>query len=54
MTDAPWRDAALDAPLPVKDGFFALSEKPGLLFDLVEEELERHPGVARRRAGFYV
>ena len=54
MADALWRDSVLDAPLPVKDGFFALSERPGLGFDLVEEELERHPGVARRRAGFYV
>lgn len=54
MTDVSWRDTVLDKPLPIKDGFFTLSNDPGLGFDLVEEELERHPGVTRRRAGFYV
>ncbi len=54
LTDVPWRDTVLDKPLPVKDGFFNLSNVPGLGFDLVEEELERHPGITRRRAGFYV
>ncbi len=54
MTDVPWRDAILDKPLPVSDGYFHLSSEPGLGFDLVEEELEKHPGIVRRRAGFYV
>ena len=54
VTDVPWRDAVLDKPLPVRDGFFELNDEPGLGFDLVDEELEKHPGVTRRRAGFYV
>lgn len=54
VTDVPWRDSILDHPLPVKEGFFELGDAPGLGFDLVEEELERHPGVTTRRPGFYV
>ena len=54
MTDVPWRDTVLDKPLPVKNGFFELGNEPGLGFDLVEEEIENHPGVTRRRAGFYL
>lgn len=53
-TDVPWRDTCLDKPLPVENGFFHLSDEPGLGFDLVEEELEKHPGVTVRRPGFYV
>ncbi len=53
-TDGPWRNACLDKPLPVRDGFYELDDTPGLGFDLVEEELERHPGVLVRRPGFYV
>jgi galactonate dehydratase len=54
VTDVPWRDTVLDKPLPVVNGVFELSAEPGLGFDLIEEELERHPGVTLRRAGFYV
>ncbi|MGD0912166.1 MAG: mandelate racemase/muconate lactonizing enzyme family protein [Terracidiphilus sp.] len=54
VTDVPWRDTVLDKPLPVRNGFFELSDVPGLGFDLVEEELEKHPGVTQRRQGFYV
>jgi galactonate dehydratase len=54
ITDVPWRDTVLDKPLPVKNGVFALGDEPGLGFDLNEEELDRHPGVTRRRPGFYV
>jgi galactonate dehydratase len=52
--DVPWRDTVLDRPLPVSDGHFHLDTRPGLGFDLVEEELERHPGVRAPREGFYV
>ncbi|HET6217103.1 MAG TPA: mandelate racemase/muconate lactonizing enzyme family protein [Acidobacteriaceae bacterium] len=54
VTDVSWRDTVLDKPLPVKDGFLELSDAPGLGFDLVEEEMELHPGVTKRRPGFYV
>lgn len=53
-TDVPWRDTVLDKLLPVSNGFFELGDAPGLGFDLVEEEMERHPGVTVRRPGFYV
>ena len=53
-TDVAWRDACLDKPLPVRNGFYELGDEPGLGFDLIEEELERHPGVTVRRPGFYV
>jgi galactonate dehydratase len=54
MQDVPWRDTVLDRPLPVRDGHFHLDEKPGLGFDLVESEMERHPGVVSIRPGFYI
>ena len=54
MSDVAWRDRILDKPLPIREGVFHLGDAPGLGFDLVEEELERHPGVTTPRAGFYV
>jgi galactonate dehydratase len=54
VTDVPWRDTVLDRPLPIVDGYYVLDERPGLGFDLVEAELERHPGIRRPRAGFYI
>lgn len=54
VTDVPWRDLVLDKPLPIRDGAFHLSDAPGLGFDLVEKEMDRHPGVTIPRAGFYV
>lgn len=54
VTDVPWRDSVLDKPLPVRNGFFELNGEPGLGFDLVEEEMEKHPGITQPRAGFYI
>ncbi|MGC1781859.1 MAG: mandelate racemase/muconate lactonizing enzyme family protein [Acidobacteriaceae bacterium] len=54
VTDVPWRDNVLDKPLPVQNGFFELNDGPGLGFDLIEEELDKHPGVTQRRPGFYI
>ncbi|MBI4890855.1 MAG: mandelate racemase/muconate lactonizing enzyme family protein [Acidobacteria bacterium] len=54
VQDVPWRDTVLDRPLPVEAGFFHLDDRPGLGFDLVEEELESHPGIRQTREGFYV
>jgi galactonate dehydratase len=31
-----------------------LSDRPGLGVDLVEAEMEKHPGILQPRAGFYV
>ncbi|MEO7143735.1 MAG: mandelate racemase/muconate lactonizing enzyme family protein [Bryobacteraceae bacterium] len=54
LMDVPWRDTILDKPLPVRDGHFHLSAEPGLGFDLIEAEVEKHPGVRTAREGFYI
>jgi len=56
LRDVPWRDSCLSHPLPVHRGQFELPERPGLGFDVVEEELLRHPGLRTRPEGrvFYV
>ena len=58
FTDVPWRDAVLSHPLPVDRGHLQLSDRPGLGVDLVEAELEKHPGLrdvhAAARRNFYV
>lgn len=54
VTDVPWRDTILDKPLPIQHGSLHLGSEPGLGFDLVEEEVERHPGILNLRLDFYV
>jgi galactonate dehydratase len=54
VSDVAWRDQVLDHPLPVWDGVFHLSNAPGLGFDLVEEQLHKHPAVLTARPGFYI
>lgn len=54
MMDVPWRDTVLDRPLPIADGHYSLDDTPGLGFDLVEAEIERHPGIRVARSGFYI
>ena len=45
--DVPWRDTIIDHPIKdmVYDGMLHLSDRPGLGVDLVEEEMEKHPGI---------
>lgn len=43
--DVPWRDAVMTHPLQIEDGYLVLSDRPGLGVDLVEEEMEKHPGI---------
>lgn len=43
--DVPWRDAVMTHPLQIEDGYLILSGRPGLGVDLVEEEMEKHPGI---------
>ncbi|WP_309383262.1 mandelate racemase/muconate lactonizing enzyme family protein [Cerasicoccus frondis] len=54
--DVPWRDQVISHPLDVRDGHLHLSERPGLGVDLIEEELEKHPGIRgfQERENFYV
>lgn len=44
---SPWRDTVIDHPIAemVYDGHLHLSDRPGLGVDLVEEEMEKHPGI---------
>ena len=56
FNDVPWRDEVLTHPFDVRDGCLHLSDRPGLGVDLIEEELEKHPGVRglNERDNFYV
>lgn len=56
LNDVAWRDTVISEPLDVRDGFLHLSDRPGLGVDLVDEELDAHPGVRgmNEREGFYV
>ncbi len=56
FTDVPWRDTVIDHPIAgmVQNGHLRLSNRPGLGVDLVESEMEKHPGILQPRPGFYV
>lgn len=56
FNDVPWRDTILSHPLDVRAGKLHLSDRPGLGVDLIESEIERHPGVREldARESFYV
>lgn len=56
FTDVPWRDTVIDHPIQemIRDGYLHLSQRPGLGVDLVESEMEKHPGVRAARKGFYI
>ena len=54
LQDVPWRDSILTHPLDIKEGQFILSDRPGLGVDLIESEMEKHPGIVQAREGFYV
>jgi len=43
--DAPWRNALVREWNPIRQGFFHLSDAPGLGLDLDEKEIMRHPYV---------
>jgi galactonate dehydratase len=54
FTDVPWRDSVISRPLNIKDGFLHLDDAPGLGVDLIDEEMEAHPGILQPKPGFYV
>ncbi len=54
FTDVPWRDTVIDHPIDIDNGKLILSDRPGLGVDLVEEEMEKHPGIRHEKEGFYV
>ncbi|MEZ4993670.1 MAG: mandelate racemase/muconate lactonizing enzyme family protein [Saprospiraceae bacterium] len=52
--DVPWRDTIISHPLEIEKGQLVLSGRPGLGVDLIEEELEKHPGIREPKEGFYI
>lgn len=54
FTDVPWRDEVIDHPIDIREGKLILSDRPGLGVDLMETEMEKHPGITTHREGFYV
>ncbi|HEX5153020.1 MAG TPA: mandelate racemase/muconate lactonizing enzyme family protein [Parafilimonas sp.] len=56
FNDVAWRDTVIDYPIKdmVQKGHLHLSNRPGLGVDLIEEEMLKHPGIVKPRAGFYV
>jgi galactonate dehydratase len=54
FTDVPWRDTVITHPVEIREGHLILSDRPGLGVDLVEAEMEAHPGIRKFRQGFYV
>lgn len=56
FNDVPWRDEIITHPIAdmVQNGHLKLSDRPGLGVDLIESEMEKHPGVLTPRPGFYV
>lgn len=56
FTDVPWRDTVIDYPIAdmIKNGHLHLSDRPGLGVELIEEEMEKHPGITVPKEGFYI
>lgn len=56
FNDVTWRDTVIDHPVQemISNGYLHLSNRPGLGVDLVEEEMEKHPGLRAPREGFYI
>lgn len=54
FNDVSWRDEIIDYPLDIQNGHLLLSNRPGLGVDLIEEEMEAHPGIRKHKDGFYV
>ena len=56
FNDVPWRDTVIDHPIQemISNGYLHLSDRPGLGVDLVEQEMEKHPGLRISREGFYI
>lgn len=54
FNDVPWRDEVITTPIEVNNGQIILSGKAGLGVDLIEKEIEKHPGIRRPRKGYYI
>lgn len=56
FNDVPWRDTIIDYPIQdmISSGYLHLSDRPGLGIDLIETEIEKHPGIRTAKQGFYI
>jgi len=54
FNDVSWRDEVIDHPIEIENGKLILSDRPGLGVDLIEDEMEKHPGIRTERPGFYI
>ena len=56
FNDVAWRDSVIDHPISemISEGHLQLSGRPGLGVDLLESEMEKHPGIRIARKGFYI
>jgi galactonate dehydratase len=54
FNDVPWRDSIISHPLNIVKGKMILSDRSGLGVDLIEEEMEKHPGLRIHKKGFYI
>ncbi len=54
FTDVSWRDQVISHPIDIQQGKLILSDRPGWGVDLIEEEMDRHPGIRKERKGFYI
>jgi len=56
FNDVPWRDTIIDYPIHemIKNGHLVLSDRPGLGVDILEDEVEKHPGLRKPREGYYI
>lgn len=54
FNDVPWRDEVITTPIEVNNGQIILSGNAGLGVDLIEKEIEKHPGIRRPRKGYYI
>jgi len=56
FNDVPWRDTIIDYPIHemIKNGHLVLSDRPGLGVDILEDGIEKHPGLRKPREGYYI
>ncbi|CAM4364783.1 L-alanine-DL-glutamate epimerase or related enzyme of enolase superfamily [Zobellia roscoffensis] len=54
FNDVPWRDEVLSHPLNIQEGKLVISDRPGLGVDLIESEMEKHPGIRKHKEGYYI
>jgi galactonate dehydratase len=56
FNDVIWRDTVITHPIKemINNGHLHLNDRPGLGVDLIEEEMNKHPGILTPKEGFYI